>query len=601
LVTSSEQQREGSGVMDDYAKRPWLKQYRRDMGHAFEPPHHGGLHHTLAEAARRHPGRTALVAQVPLSLPLLRRPVAAMAYGELDELSDRFAAALAAQGVAPGEPVALLGMGSIQYVVALFGTFKAGAVALPLGPELTAEEVRGRIADSGARVAFVLTQSYARLNSIRCKTGLRRAIVSHIKDFFPRSGQWMFSLAQRRNADHDGHALYPGDLWLKDALIGEVPGAEAGVEPRVQPRVERGEAALMQYVERGPKAKAVRLSHRALVASAAQLCDWLGPEGRSDPIRVLAATPLTHVFGVVGALACTLGWGGTLGLTANPADPSEAIASLRRFRPTLVLGVPSLYDALAQHPSLAEGGGLLEPVATWMSGAASLNPRTSARFEAVTGRTVVEGYGLCEAAFLTHCMPLGAERRRGCIGVPLPGTECRVVSPEDGRTPVPAGEVGELVLRSPALMEGYHRRPEETRKVLKDGWLYTRDLVRMDAEGFFHLVARSGDVVRLPQATVYPRRVEQVLTAHEGVAEAVVVGIQLRGQGKASGLKAWVVPSAGRRPRAEDLREHCRRHLPPHEVPDQFAFVKGLPKTVFGRVMRQELTRLVNDPPDHAA
>jgi long-chain acyl-CoA synthetase len=214
---------------------------------------------------------------------------------------------------------------------------------------------------------------------------------------------------------------------------------------------------------------------------------------------------------------------------------------------------------------------------------------TKARFEALTGGKVCEGYGLSEAPTATHCNPVLGENRTGSIGLPLPDVDCRIVSLADGTTSLPVGEVGELIIRGPQVMKGYHQLPDETSIALRDGWLYTGDIARMDADGYFYLVDRKKEVIKPGGFQVWPREVEEIIASHTKVKEVGVAGV-MDSQGSEL-VKAWVVVKPGESLAPEDIQEYCRQQLVSYKIPTLIEFRDELPRTTVGKILRRELVR----------
>jgi long-chain acyl-CoA synthetase len=222
-----------------------------------------------------------------------------------------------------------------------------------------------------------------------------------------------------------------------------------------------------------------------------------------------------------------------------------------------------------------------------ISGSAPLMRETKERFEELTGGKLCEGYGLSEAPTATHCNPIDGENRTGSIGLPFPDVECRIVSLEDGSTSLPAGEIGELAIRSPNVMIGYHNMPTETANTLRDGWLYTGDIAKMDEDGYFYIVDRKKELIKPGGYQVWPREVEEVLADHPKVMEVGVAGVPDAYRGET--VKAWVVPNEGADVTEEELKEWCKQTLAPFKVPTEIEFRQELPKTTVGKVLRREL------------
>jgi long-chain acyl-CoA synthetase len=298
----------------------------------------------------------------------------------------------------------------------------------------------------------------------------------------------------------------------------------------------------------------------------------------------LGVLPFFHVYGMTTTQNLAIYLGAALVLLPR-FQVDEVLKALVAHRVTAFPGIPAMYMAVTNHRKAAEHN--LTSIRFCISGAGPLFAEVQDRFEKLTGGRLIEGYGLTEASPVTHCNPIVGQRRSRCIGLPVPDTDARVVDFETGRGVLPAGEEGELQVKGPQVMRGYWNQRSETESVLKDGWLSTGDLVRMDEEGFFYILDRKKDMIKSGGLNVYPREVDECLCRHPKVKEACVVGVpqELRGEK----IKAFVVLKDGEQATAAELLEHCRCHLAQFKVPKQVEFRKELPKTLVGKVLRRVL------------
>jgi len=263
----------------------------------------------------------------------------------------------------------------------------------------------------------------------------------------------------------------------------------------------------------------------------------------------------------------------------------EVLKMIARTRPTLFPGIQAMYLALAGHPKAHKYR--LDSIEVCVSGAGPLQADVQERFEKLTGAVVVEGYGLSEAAPVTHANPIGGARKVGSIGLPFPSTEARVVDPADGEAELPVGEVGELLVRGPQVMKGYWNRSEETLQTLAGGWLHTGDMARMDPDGFFFIADRKKDMIKTGGENVYPREVEEVLFRHPKVHEAVVAGLPDDFLGEK--IKAYLVLQPGETVSIEEIQDFCAEHLAKFKVPKEVEVRDELPKNIIGKVLRRML------------
>jgi long-chain acyl-CoA synthetase len=273
----------------------------------------------------------------------------------------------------------------------------------------------------------------------------------------------------------------------------------------------------------------------------------------------------------------------------NPRDIKDILTSIQKFKPTLYPGVPTMYNAINVHPDVKAGKYDLSSIKGCISGSAPLMRETKETFEALTGGKLVEGYGLSEAPTATHCNPLMGENRTGSIGIPLPDVDARIISLEDEKTVLSPGDIGELVIKSPNVMKGYHNMPTETKNAIRNGWLYTGDIARMDKDGYFYIVDRKKDLIKPSGYQVWPREVEEAIMENPKVLDVGVAGIPDPYRGET--VKAWVVLKPGESATEEEIRAWCKERLAAYKIPTHVEFRSELPKTTVLKVLRRELVR----------
>ena len=449
----------------------------------------------------------------------------------------------------------------------------------------TAGEIAQQLADAKATVCVVTSNFYDKVKAAQPDTPLGHVIVAHIKDYMPGVMRLLFPVLALVKSDLKVHQvkLRDNDIWLLDLLDRYPPSKRPDVE------VGSDDVAMFQYTggTTGISKGAVN-THKALIANSLQIKHWM-PDTRMGKEIVLMAIPLYHVYGMVAGMGYAMASAASLVLIPNPRDTDDLLGSIAKYRPTIYPGVPALYNLINVHPRVQSGEVDVTSIRGCISGSAPLMQETKETFERLTGASLREGYGLSEAPTASHCNPMMGENRTGSIGLPLPDVECRIVSLEDGETDLPAGEVGELALRSPNLMRGYWEMPTETANALRDGWLFTGDIARMDEEGYFYIVDRKKEMIKPSGYQVWPREVEEVLAKHPKVLESGVAGIPHPKRGET--VKAWIVLQEGETATADEIREFCRQHLAPFKVPTDVEFMDELPKTTVGKVLRRELQR----------
>ena len=551
------------------AERPWLAAYDAGVPADIDVPDEP-LHAALSAAARHYPCRTAI-----------RFFGRSLSYAELDVLANRFANVLLALGVQQGDRVALLLPNCPQMVVAYYGGLRAGAVMVPTSPLYVESELEHQLADAGASVVVCLSSLFGKVQAVRPRLpALQRVIVTSIKDFFPTRLRLLFSLTRERR---DGHRVsLPGDgrtYWLM-RLLSRARSSDPNVE------VKADDLALLQYTGGTTGvAKGAMLTHRNLVANTLQVrACFVNLANPSGPDIVMGVLPLFHIYAMTTVMNFSIRGGGTMVLQPR-FIVDDVLKAIQRERPHLFPGVPTMYMAINHAPHLSRYN--LRSLKGAISGAAPLPREVQARFEQLTGARLIEGYGLTEASPVTHCVPFAAEHRVGTIGVPVPSTEAAVFDQETGTRRLAPGEVGELAVRGPQVMRGYWNRPDETAQVLRDGWLFTGDLARVEPDGYFSIVDRKKDMIITGGMNVYPRDVEEPLYQHPKVKEAVAVGVPDPRWGEA--VKVYLVLRDGETATEQEILDYCHARMARYKVPKYVEFRRELPKSLVGKVLRRQL------------
>ena len=551
------------------AERPWLAAYDAGVPADIDVPDEP-LHAALSAAARHYPRRTAI-----------RFFGRSLSYAELDVLANRFANVLLALGVQQGDRVALLLPNCPQMVVAYYGGLRAGAVMVPTSPLYVESELEHQLADAGASVVVCLSSLFGKVQAVRPRLpALQRVIVTSIKDFFPTRLRLLFSLTRERR---DGHRVsLPGDgrtYWLM-RLLSRARSSDQNVE------VNADDLALLQYTGGTTGvAKGAMLTHRNLVANTLQVrACFVNLANPSGPDIVMGVLPLFHIYAMTTVMNFSIRGGGTMVLQPR-FIVDDVLKAIQRERPHLFPGVPTMYMAINHAPHLSRYN--LRSLKGAISGAAPLPREVQARFEQLTGARLIEGYGLTEASPVTHCVPFAAEHRVGTIGVPVPSTEAAIFDQETGTRRLAPGEVGELAVRGPQVMRGYWNRPDETAQVLRDGWLFTGDLARVEPDGYFSIVDRKKDMIITGGMNVYPRDVEEPLYQHPKVREAVAVGVPDPRWGEA--VKVYLVLRDGETATEQEILDYCHARMARYKVPKYVEFRRELPKSLVGKVLRRQL------------
>lgn len=552
------------------AERPWLNAYEEGVPFTLSIPQRP-LSTLLSSAARRFPNRPATI--------FVNRT---LTYRQIERQSNRLANALRGLGVDTTTRVMVLLPNTPQWVITLYGVLKAGGVVVGASPISPPDEIIREVKDSQAQVLITLTGFGATARRALDETELQHVIYTNVKDYLKWWQKLAFTLFRERQEGHrPPKPLREQErMWVDLMRSYHANPLEVNVSP--------GNLALIQYTGgTTDKPKGVMLSHRALVANAFQTRHWYPglKEGRE---RVLCAVPFGHIYGMTAAMNLAIAVGAAM-IILPKFVTGEVLKTIKRYKPTIFPGVPTMYVAINNFPGVRRFG--LDSIKACLSGAAPLPVEVQETFEKLTRGRLVEGYGLTEAGPVTHANPLFGARKVGTIGVPLPNTEAKIVHLATGH-PLPTGEIGELAVRGPQIMEGYWGQPDVTGGALREGWLYTGDVARMDAEGYFQIISRKKDMWYPPRGEkeprpAFPRDVEEVIYELPEIKEAAVVGV---------GSKAVAFVTTTRQIEPGTISTYCARRLPPELVPVLVFIVDEMPKSFVGKIIRRALLDKIPEP-----
>jgi long-chain acyl-CoA synthetase len=548
-----------------YEDKPWLAHYDRGVPGeiAYEPI---CLPEYLERSVNRFPERTALILEG-----------FKISYRQLNKMVNRFATCLNAFGIQKGDRVAILLPNVIPCVVSYYAILKIGAVAVMNNPASSDNELEYQLSNSGAKILITLDLFVDRMVQLRSKTDINQIICTTFGDYLP----FLSSISFRAFSKSKGLSTKVKNadsvhLW-KDLMADYPP------EP-VHPRLTFDDIAMLQYTGGTTGiSKGVMLSHGNLSCQIQQINAWFPTFSRSDEI-ILGALPFFHSFGLTCAMnnAVFAGWENVL--VPRPS-PEKLLAAIRKFKPTFAPLVPTMYINMLDHPDIQKIK--LTSIKACFSGSAPLPVDVIRRFEGLTGAAISEGFGLTEASPITHANPFQGKRKVGSVGLPFPDTNCRIVDLEDGVTDVPIGETGELLVKGPQVMQGYWKHTQETAETLRDGWLYTGDIAKMDEQGYFYIVDRKKDMIISGGLNVYPREIDEVFYSHPKVLEACAVGIPHPTSGEQ--LKVFVVLHKNETVSEEELLHYCKDKMAAYKLPTRIEFRKELPRSSVGKVLRKVL------------
>lgn len=537
----------------------WLKHYDDGVPHQIDYPHIP-LYQILEETTLRHPER-----------PCTRFFGRQFSYRQIQEQSSRLASALQNLGVKKGDKVALLLPNAPQFIIAYYGILKAGAVVVPLNPLYTARELEFHLGHSESRTVITIPLFLDKVCSLRELCSLERIIYSRLADYMPLPLSMVQNLQETRLVRQAGGRLIDFRRLLQTS-------SSAAFQPEP---VDPDETAVLIYSGGTTGlAKGIMLSHLNLVANAHQIQAWGKP---TETMRILAILPLFHGFGMSLNMNTPILVGGETILLPR-FKAREVVQAIQKCRPTFLIGVPTMFVALCNQPRIERYD--FSSIEGVFVGAAPLTAAIKENFEAKTGGRMIEGYGLTEAVTAIMANPYRGRHKVGSIGIPFPDVMIRIVSLEDGKD-LPPGEQGEIVLKSPTVMRGYYKQPEESCKTVVDGWLYTGDIGTMDEDGYFFITDRKKDLIIVGGFNVFPREIDELIYQHPKVKEGITLGLPDPYQGER--IKVYIVLKEGETAGVEEFVSYFRENLVPYKVPSQIEFRTHLPKSALGKILRRAL------------
>jgi long-chain acyl-CoA synthetase len=553
----------------------WQPNYDKGVPTTLQPYPERTIVDYLSEAADKWPRRAALLFKG-----------AKMSYADLDKLSDRFAGGLLQLGVKRGDRVGICLPNCPQFLIAEFAAWKIGAIASPFNPTYSDREMESALNATGAETLIVLNRSYSLLKSIQPRTSVKRIVATNIKEYLPLKLRIGYTFMKEKK-EGDRITIKPGDCRFT-SLISMGRGSRQALAPA---GLDDPAVILMSGGTTGTP-KGVVGTHRGMTIAGVQLQAWLHSILEEWNDTIMLPLPLFHVYGNTGVQSLALINHNPVALIPNPRELRDVLHEINEVKPAFICAVPTLLIGLMSHTLTRSGKVDWHPIKLCFSGAAALMAETKKRFEELTGGVIVEGYSLTEAQMAVVANPVRGEKKIGSVGMPLPDVEVRILDPENGHTPMPQGEIGEIVIKAPQLMQGYWHRPEETREMLQsdaDGkhLLFTGDLGYLDSDGYVFIVDRKKDLIKVSGYQVWPREIEEVISGHPSVAEVGVAGLPDKMRGERA--KAWIVLHPGEEITSAEIKAYCRERLVAYKVPSHFEFVPELPKSGAGKVLRRIL------------
>ncbi len=560
-------------------EKPWLKFYDEGVPASIDIPNIP-LGEFLTHSATKYPNHPAIIFGAPVGSSIMD---AKITYRALNDFVDRFAVGLQNLGVGKGDRVAIMLPNCPQFTIAAYATWRIGAVVVCCNPIYVAREVEHLLKDSRAETMVVMSNLYARVQSVRAATNLKRIIVTNIKEYFPGLLRFLFTLTKEKKEGHKVDISGDADsYWFQEIF------SDPGLKPSTV-EIEMDEMATLIYSGGTTGTpKGAQLTHRNSVFNAAALRAW----SRSDETDevLLSVMPYFHAYGLGGGMIFSISNAHTLVQIPDPRDTVHVLGSIQKHRATYYPAVPTMLVAFNNFPDRDKYD--LSSLRYAVSAAAPLPPEVQEKFEKITGGKIMEAYGLTETSPVVTLDPLDNPRLNS-IGVPVPNTDVKIVDVDTGEEELSVGEVGEIIIKGPQVMKGYYNMPTETANVIRigpdgqPGWFYSGDIGYMDEDGYFHIVDRKKDLIIAGGYNIFPADVEAILYEHPKVKEAAVIGVPDERRGET--VKAFIVLKDGESATEEEIISFCRENMAPYKAPRVIEFRDDLPKSVVGKILRREL------------
>jgi long-chain acyl-CoA synthetase len=544
----------------------WLKSYPPGVPAEIDPKQYASVRDLFDESVARYGDR-----------PAYHCMGKTISFTELDRLSAQFGAWLQSVGCAKGARVAVMMPNVLQYPVCIFGILRAGCTVVNVNPLYTARELEHQLADSGAEVIVILENFARTLEEVRSRTPVKHVVVATLGDLLGLKGLLVNFVVRKVKKMVPDFSL-PGASRFNDVLA---KGAGATLQRR---EIGHEDIAFLQYTGGTTGvSKGAMLLHRNIIANLLQAEAWLKPFLRSEGHVVITALPLYHIFSLTANCLTFMKLGGCNVLITNPRDIPGFVKELGKHRFTLITGVNTLFNALLNNPDFAKLD--FSTLQSTLGGGMAVQEAVAVRWKEITGKPLIEAYGLTETSPAATINPMDLPAWNGSIGLPIPSTE--VIIRSDAGETLPVGGTGEICIRGPQVMKGYWQRPEETAKAISpDGFFATGDIGVMDETGFVRIVDRKKDMILVSGFNVYPNEVEGEIAKHPGVLEVAAVGVPDDYQGEA--VKVFIVKKDPNLTEA-DIRAHCEKVLTGYKRPKHVAFRGELPKTNVGKILRRAL------------
>jgi long-chain acyl-CoA synthetase len=543
----------------------WYKHYPKNIPHEIDFSVLPSIAGVIAQTCERHP-----------EAPAITCMGTTVSYRQLDRLASRFASYLQHElGLKKGDRFAIMVPNVLQFPVAFLGAQKLGVICVNTNPLYTPREMLHQFKDSGVTAIIILDLFLDKLEKIIKETNIKMVISTSIGDQLPFLKGTVIQTVLKIKKQIPKHSL-PVKKFTEAIKIG-------AQKPHQSPSIGHDDLAILQYTGGTTGlSKGAMLTQKNILSNMTQIKAWAGEALSGGNNNVLTAIPLYHIFALSVNFLSFLMMGCHMYLVPKPVPIKNTVKMFEKYKINVMTGVNTLFNSMTHDPLFRKLAPKTIKIA--LAGGMALQESVSKSFQKITGVRIIEGFGLTESSPVVICNLLEGEYRIGSCGIPLPSTEAKIV--DDNGVEVKFGEVGELVVRGPQVMRGYWNQDEDTRKTIKDGWLWTGDIAKRDADGFFYIVDRKKDMVIVSGFNVYPSEIEDVLSTHPKILESAVIGVKDSKAGEA--VKAFIVKK-DESLTEEEVREFCKEQLTNYKRPKFFEFRKELPKSNVGKIIRREL------------
>jgi len=547
-------------------EKTWLEHYDPRVNAEIDPDHYASVVDIFEQSVQNYGDKTAYINMGH-----------EISFKELDVLSAQFAAYLQNSGLQRGDAVAIMMPNLLQYPVAMFGILRAGMVVVNVNPLYTARELKHQLSDANAKGIVIVENFACTLQEVVADTPVKHVLLTALGDMLPVPKRWVVNLVVK----HVKKLVPAFDLPQSMSFMAAVK--QGANQTFTRPEITGDDLAFLQYTGGTTGvSKGAMLTHRNMIANLEQVSGILETVIDKGKDLVVTALPLYHIFALLANGLLFLKYGCPNLLITNPRDMPGFIKELQKYPFAILPGVNTLFNGLLNTPGFAELD--FSKFKFGLGGGMAVQRPVAEKWHEVTGTVLLEGYGLTECSPVVAVTPPQIGEYKGTIGLPVPSTDIKLL--DDDGNEVPEGEPGELWVKGPQVMLGYLNRPEATEEILKDGWLATGDIARVDKQGYFYIVDRKKDMILVSGFNVFPNEIEEVAAMHAGIVEAAAIGVAHEVSGEV--VKLYVVkkdPSLT----AQDVIAHCRKHLTGYKVPKQVVFKDELPKTNVGKILRREL------------